>query len=103
MRRFGHFGVFNGRFCGAVLASALVMSSASMILAPAAGARQSSQDQQPPLGTVAKQVRAEKQPAATGKKVWTNDNLPTNPFAISIVGPPPPEEKPAADETKVDD
>lgn len=105
MWRFEHLGAVGGRSCGVILASALVLSSASMIFAPAAGARQSSQSQQTlPLGTVAKQVRAEKQPVAPGKKVWTNDNLPTNPFAISVVGPPPPpEEKPAADEVKVDD
>jgi hypothetical protein len=96
MRHFGRLVEFKGRICGAILASAFV------IVAPMAGARQSSQGQQTlPLGTVAKQVRAEKQPVAPGKKVWTNDNLPTNPFAISIVGPPsPPEEKPATDETK---
>src|SRR5579864_905664 len=98
MRRFAHFGESNGSICGVILASAL------MFIAPSAGARQPLQDQQaPPLGTVAKQVRAEKQPVAPGKKVWTNDNLPTNPFAISVVGPPPREEKPAADETKTDD
>ena len=95
MRRFGHFIEFDGSIDGIILASALV------VFAPAAGGRQSPQVQQtPPLGTVAKQVRAEKQPVAPGKKVWTNDNLPTNPFAISVVGPPPPEEKPAKDETK---
>jgi Na+-transporting NADH:ubiquinone oxidoreductase subunit NqrC len=101
MRRFTHFGGFDGRICGVILASALVA------FAPAAGARQASKDQQtaPPLGTVAKQVRAEKPAAAAGKKVWTNDNLPTNPFAISVVGPPqpPPDEKPAADEVKGDE
>jgi hypothetical protein len=99
MRHFTSFGGFDGRICGVILASALV------ILAPAAGARQPGQDQQaPPLGTVAKQVRAEKSPVAPGKKIWTNDNLPTNPFAISIVGPPqPPEEKPATDATKADE
>src|ERR1019366_4070166 len=99
MLRFEHFGAFNRRICVVVLASAL------MTIAPAAGARQSAQGQQaPPLGTVAKQLRAEKQAAPAGKKVWTNDNLPTNPFAISVVGPPPPpEEKPAADEAKADD
>ncbi len=95
MRRFGQFNDVNGHICGVILAAGL------MILAPAAGA----QDQQtPPLGTVAKQARAEKPPVAPGKKVWTNDNLPTNPFAISVVGPPaPPAEKPASDETKADD
>jgi hypothetical protein len=95
MRRFGHLIEFGGRICGVILASALALSSA-------VGAQQSSQGQQtPPLGTVAKQLREEKPPVAPGKKVWTNDNLPTNPFAISVVGPPlPPEEKPAAEETK---
>ena len=106
MQRFGHFSGLDGRICGAILASAMVLSSA-MIFAPAAGARQAAQDQQtaPPLGTVAKQVRSEKVPAPAGKKVWTNDNLPTNPFAISVVGPPQPlpDEKPAADETKADE
>jgi hypothetical protein len=101
MRRFEHFSGLNGRICGVILASALV------VFAPAAGARQAAQDQQtaPPLGTVAKQARAEKPSAPAGKKVWTNDNLPTNPFAISVVGPPQPlpDEKPATDETKGDE
>ena len=102
MRRFGGFINNDGRICGVILASALA------IFAPVAGARQSGQDQQvPPLGTSAKQARAEKGPVAPGKKVWTNDNLPTNPFAISIVGPPAPlppaEEKPVTDKTKADE
>jgi hypothetical protein len=105
MRRFEHFGGIDGRISGVILASALALSSASLMFAPTAGARQSSQDQQaPPLGTAAKEARAEKPPVAPGKKVWTNDNLPTNPFAISIVGPPaPPEEKPVAEKTKTDE
>jgi hypothetical protein len=107
MRRFEHFSGLSGRICGAILASAMVVLSSAVIFAPAAGARQAAQDQQtaPPLGTVAKQVRAEKPSASTGKKVWTNDNLPTNPFAISVVGPPQPlpDEKPAGDETKADE
>ena len=106
MRRFGKFFNDDGRICGVILASALVLSLASTICASAAGARQSSQDQQaPPLGTAAREARAEKGPTAPGKKVWTNDNLPTNPFAISIVGPPapPPEEKPVTEKTKADE
>jgi hypothetical protein len=106
MRRFEHFSGLGGRICGVILASAMVLPAA-MIFAPTAGARQAAQDQQttPPLGTVAKQARAEKPPAPPAKKVWTNDNLPTNPFAISVVGPPQPlpDEKPAADETKGDE
>ncbi len=107
MRRFEHFGGLNGCICGVILASAMVVLSSAMIFAPAAEARQAAQDQQttPPLGTVAKQARAEKPPAPPAKKVWTNDNLPTNPFAISVVGPPQPlpDEKPAADEAKGDE
>jgi hypothetical protein len=107
MGRFEHFSGLDGRICGVILASAMVVLSSAMIFAPAAGARQAAQDQQtaPPLGTVAKQSRAEKPPAAAAKKVWTNDNLPTNPFAISVVGPPQPlpDEKPTADETKADE
>jgi hypothetical protein len=100
MRRFVHFSGIGERFCVVILASA------SMILVPAVGAQQTAQSQQvtPPLGTIAKELRAEKQPVPAGKKVWTNDNVPTNPGAISVVGPPPPiEEKPAADAAKTDD
>jgi len=100
MRRFGQFGGFEVRICGILAASAV------MIFAPAAGARQSSQGQQAPpsLGEVARRARAEKQAPPAAKKVWTNENLPTNPFAISIVGPPlPAEEKPdASEEVKTD-
>jgi hypothetical protein len=92
MRRFEQFNGFNGRICGVVLAGLFM-------LAPAVSARQSSQNQPPSLGEAAKRARAEKQSAPAARKVWTNDNLPTNPFAISVVGPPlPPEEKPGTDE-----
>jgi hypothetical protein len=97
MRRFGQFSEFNGRFCGLLVAAAWAV----MMFAPTTGARQSSQGQQAPpsLGEAARRARAEKQAAPTAKKVWTNDNIPTNPFAISVVGPPlPVEEKPDADE-----
>ncbi len=100
MRRFGHLGGFDKRTCGVALASAL------LILAPAAVARQPAQNQQAPpsLGELAKRLRAEKQSAPATKKVWTNDNLPTNPFGVSVVGQPlPPEEKPAMDEAKTDE
>jgi hypothetical protein len=93
-------GGFDKRTCGVVLASAL------LILAPAAGARQPVQNQQAPpsLGELAKRLRAEKQSAPATKKVWTNDNLPTNPSGVSVVGQPlPPEEKPAMDEAKTDE
>jgi hypothetical protein len=100
MRHFGQLSEFGQRAYGVILASAL------LIFAPAAGARQSAQSQQAPpsLGTLAKQLRAEKQPAPAGKKVWTNDNVPTSPSAISVVGQPlPPEEKPAAEDAKAEE
>jgi hypothetical protein len=74
-----------------------MFASAIIVLAPSVSARQSSQAQQAPpsLGEVAKRARAEKQGTPTAKKVWTNDNIPTNPSAISVVGPPPPMEEKA--------
>jgi len=80
----------------ACLATAATLSAAAIPLSAA----QPSQDQQDrPLGDIARSARADKQQAQPApKKVWTNDNLPTNPGAISIVGtpPPPPPEAAAA-------
>lgn len=59
----------------------------------AAGARaQSGQGEQnpPSLGEYARRLRAEKPATDRAKKVWTNENLPTNPFGVSVVGPPAP-------------
>jgi hypothetical protein len=100
MRRFEQLNGLLKRVAGVILASVLA------ILAPVAGARQPAQDQQAPptLGDVAKRLRAEKQQTPPAKKVWTNDNLPTKPVGVSVVGQQPPEEKAAAaaDEAKTD-
>lgn len=84
----------------------LFACSAAMI-APGAAARQDyfGQQQPPSLGEIARRLRAEKQPAKESAQVWTNENIPTNPFAISIVGqppppPPPPEPVAGADAAK---
>jgi hypothetical protein len=60
-------------------------------LASSARAQSGQGDQNAPsLGEIARRLRAEKPPADRAKKVWTNENLPTNPFGVSIVGPPAP-------------
>jgi len=79
----------------------LFACSAAMI-APGAAARQDylGQQQPPSLGEIARRLRAEKQSTKESAQVWTNENIPTNPFAISVVGqppPPPPPPEPVAD------
>lgn len=75
----------------------MIFAGAIALTVPGAAARQDSTGQQPPsLGELARRLRSENKPAAQSAKVWTNDNIPANPFAISIVGPPPP---PPAPET----
>jgi len=45
---------------------------------------------QPSLGDVARKSREQKKPSTRPVHVWTNEDLPTTPGAISIVGTPPP-------------
>jgi hypothetical protein len=90
-------------FCRALVLAAMVAGALTLIVPQVTQAAK--QDQQPPsLGAIARQLRAQKPVAPASAKVWTNENLPQNPFAISIVGPPPPppEAKPSADDTKDD-
>ena len=55
------------------------------------------QDASTSLAAAARQVHADKKPVSTAK-VWTNENLPTDVNAVSVVGqPPPPPPAPAAD------
>jgi len=71
--------------------TALVCLASAMCLAPASIAQSSEGEQGPPsLGEIARRYREQRPPAPIAKKVWTNDNLPKNPFAISVVGAPPP-------------
>ncbi|HEV3220075.1 MAG TPA: hypothetical protein VGZ48_09910 [Candidatus Acidoferrales bacterium] len=58
----------------------------------AGAAAQSGQDEQnpPSLGEIARRLRAQRPVTQEAKMVWTNDNIPKNPFGISVVGPPPP-------------
>lgn len=84
--RDGRVRRFHAGLAGALLAGACLAA------APGVTAQQSASGQQEPpsLGAIARQLRAEKQPGPTAKKVWTNENLPSNPFAISVIGPPAP-------------
>jgi uncharacterized coiled-coil protein SlyX len=89
-------------FSGTLILAAMVAGAMTMIALPAS-AHAGTQDQQSgSLGQIARQLRAQKQPSPASAKVWTNDNLPTNPFGISVVGPPPPppEVKPVEDDAK---
>ncbi len=54
------------------------------------------------LAAAARQAHTDKRPVSTAK-VWTNENLPTDADAVSVVGqPPPPPPAPAADAAKSD-
>ncbi|MGA9209066.1 MAG: hypothetical protein WB347_14775 [Terriglobales bacterium] len=59
-----------------------MLAAGAVVLASALGAAAQSE----PLGDAARAARKEPRPAA--KKVYTNDNLPTE-ASISVVGPPP--------------
>ncbi len=48
------------------------------------------------LGEIARRLRAQKPTTPAAVKTWTNENIPTNPFGISVVGPPPPPPEAAA-------
>jgi len=106
MRNADHRGTALSTSLPRAFVLAAVIAGALTVSIPAAGARPAAQDQPlPSLGELARQMRAQKQQTPAKVKVWTNDNIPSNPFAISIVGPPPPppEEKPAADDAKAGD
>ena len=86
MRRFSPNGSVSSMWRG------LAICALALPGAVAAVAAQSWQAEQgpPSLGAIARQLRAQKPATQTAKKVWTNDNIPKNPFGISVVGPPPP-------------
>lgn len=54
-----------------------------------ASSPQPSQQQTPSLGDLARRLREQRKDQPKSKQVWTNDNIPTTPGAISIVGVPP--------------
>jgi uncharacterized protein HemX len=87
----------------AAVFAALLIFGATALAGGAAGRPAAPGQQNPPsLGEIARKLREQKKASPSTGKIWTNENLPTNPFGISIVGqpPPPPEETPGAAATK---
>ena len=86
MRGLSPKSAIRGLWCGAA-----IFALAASALAGSATA-QSGQGEQPPpsLGELARRLRAQKPATQKSQKVWTNENLPQNPFGVSVVGPPPP-------------
>jgi hypothetical protein len=70
--------------------AAIVALAASTFVGSAAAQSGQGEQTPPSLGELARRLRSEKPPARKAQRVWTNDNLPTNPFGVSVVGPPPP-------------
>jgi type I restriction-modification system DNA methylase subunit len=69
----------------------VICAMAATGLAAGAQAQSGQGDQNPPsLGEIARRLRAEKPATDRAKKVWTNENIPKDPFGISVVGPPAP-------------
>jgi hypothetical protein len=86
MRGFSPAGAMESMWCKAAICALAAVAVTTGAVA------QSWQDEQAPpsLGELARRLRAQRPSTPTAKKVWTNENIPTNPFGISVVGPPPP-------------
>jgi len=63
-----------------------------------AAAQQTGQ-QKPSLGEIARRLREQKKDSPKPAHVWDNDNIPTTPNAVNVVGAPPPPPAAAKDET----
>jgi polyhydroxyalkanoate synthesis regulator phasin len=58
--------------------------------------------QQPSLGEIARRLREKKKEAPKPAHIWDNDNIPTTPNAVSVVGTPPPPPAPEKGEAGVE-
>jgi hypothetical protein len=90
MRRVHSFG-------SALISGALVLAGCASCLFLVAAAAQAEQQAPPTVVEAAHQARTDKKPTGQSAKVWTNDNLPANDGAVSIVGQPAPVPVPVAD------
>jgi hypothetical protein len=90
MRRVHSFG-------SALISGALVLAGCASSLFLVAAAAQAEQQAPPTVVEAAHQARTDKKPTGQAAKVWTNDNLPANDGAVSIVGQPAPVPVPVAD------
>ncbi len=82
MRRVHSFGA-------ALISGALVLAGCASSLFLVAAAAQAEQQAPPTVVEAAHQARTDKKPAGQSAKVWTNENLPADDGAVSIVGQPP--------------
>ncbi len=67
-----------------------LLAGALMLPGMTGAAGQQPGQQQPSLGEIARRMREKKKEAAKPVHVWDNDNIPTTPNAVSVVGGPPP-------------
>jgi len=51
----------------------------------------SAQERQPSIAEIARKVREQRKQAPTPGRVWTNENLPRSPGAVSVLGTPTPQ------------
>ena len=67
-----------------------VLAGTLMISGVVCAAAQQPGQQQPSLGEIARRLREKKKEAPKPAHVWDNDNIPTTPGAVSVIGTPPP-------------
>jgi hypothetical protein len=69
-----------------------------MVVAPAPPAAAAQQQGTPSVAEAARRAKEQKKNQANPRQVWTNDNIPKTPGAISVVGQAEPEPPPASAE-----
>ncbi len=81
----------------------LLASPLAIPLAAFAQSQDSSQSSQDPLAAAARRAREEKKDAPKAAKVWDNDNIPSTPGTVSIVGESGGENSAASDQSAAPD
>jgi len=75
-----------------------LLAGTLMIFGAICAAGQQPGQQHPSLGEIARRLREKKKEAPKPAHVWDNDNLPTTPGAVNVIGTPPPPPAPAKGE-----
>ncbi|MGH9703052.1 MAG: hypothetical protein ACRD4K_06725 [Candidatus Acidiferrales bacterium] len=75
-----------------------LLAGTLMISGTVCAAGQQPGQQQPSLGEIARRLREKKKEAPKPAHVWDNDNIPTTPGAVNVIGTPPPPPAPAKGE-----
>jgi hypothetical protein len=81
----------------------LLASPLAIPLAAFAQSQDSSQSSQDPLAAAARRAREEKKDAPKAAKVWDNDNIPSTPGTVSVVGESSGENSAASDQNAAPD